>query len=79
MALTYPIPKGEKQSNKIENFRLINILPNINKAFEVFINKRIFKFFTSTCLKDLEKAFDTVWIAGLLYNLLDKLFPRNFI
>lgn len=31
------------------------------------------------CLIDLEKAFDTVWLDGLLYKLIDKKFPEFLI
>lgn len=34
---------------------------------------------TGACLIDLEKAFDTVWIEGLLFKLIKKKFPENLI
>lgn len=35
--------------------------------------------FLGACLIDLEKAFDSVWIEGLLYRLLQKNFPTNLV
>ncbi|XP_076482644.1 uncharacterized protein LOC143304841 [Bombus vancouverensis nearcticus] len=33
----------------------------------------------AACLIDLEKAFDTVWIPGLIYKLIKKKFPKHLI
>lgn len=42
---------------------------------QAFIDKK----FTAACFIDLEKAFDSVWVNGLIYKMIKKGFPTHLI
>ena len=108
------LPKKDKDMSNLKNHRLISLLPNISKVYEICIQRIINKFSidnlllsnrqfgfkykhstihaihmltshinwnwnnklcTGACLIDMEKAFDNVWIPGLIYKLKEYKFP----
>lgn len=70
-AIECPIPKPDKDSTYIANFRPISLLNSISKIFEIILKRSIMSVLnngkiTTTILLDIRAAFDTVWHNGLM-------------
>jgi len=67
---------SEKQFGFKHNHSCINAIQVLTSNINWNWNK---KLFTGACLIDMEKAFDSVWIPGLIYKLFKYKFPLNQI
>lgn len=66
----------ESQFGFQKNLSTIHAINRLTSDINWNLNK---KNCIGACLIDLEKAFDTVWLEGLIYKLIKHEFPKNLI